>query len=768
LILCHRAAAAEIHFAPPITAAQAARWEEMLRTAWAGWETRLGVAVTMPALTIGVSEVAEMPHDLGRTNAGRIELNRFLPADDADRVLLHEAAHEFLQAGCPTLPATSPLLAEAFALFISGDAAGRALAGTQFVYASGARDWLLAHPAARGSERAAQEALSRLFAQAEMQEDWEAFFARLVRSCGNQTWAVADAREEFSALATGRPSRIPAQLDFLLVDGLSQETLASEGRPDARFPTGSILKPSLLAMVPGLMEPRPARATATWHCPEAPSPGEMWTWQQALVRSCNGFFLDFHPAASDAFTPWEEELRRLGFHGLPTTMEGRLGLRTDFTLSPLEVVRLYTWLCRRSPFVVDALARTASGGTLAGLPDAPWFLSRGISLKSGTVRSVRGEPLHAWIVAVGPREADGSPSFVAALHGSGRATSSLLPEIRHRLEQSLTGLERSARVQILGLIRPGSVGLACETATPMLVRAVDGAWRVEPPGSVVLPDRLAEGSSYACPAGALVLRFPDALGREVRRRYYGSLRFDPPPQTEVASSVPLRAKSTRARLGSPLGLSTSEASYVLSSLLSELPNGHHETLKALALVLRNNLHVGRHGDRPLCDTTHCQLFGHDEDVPGWQRRRARQAVAETADVAIAPGPTGPTWLPFFLGGNFAWRQVRPAAAVEEELGLEQPPSEVTRQLDGTVEVVAGTVKRFPCELLRNQLRLPSCPDLVAATAGGFEFFGRGEGHGAGLDLTAAEEAVAQGLDFRALLRRFYPEAALTTPRPPNP
>jgi len=263
-----------------------------------------------------------------------------------------------------------------------------------------------------------------------------------------------------------------------------------------------------------------------------------------------------------------------------------------------------------------------------------------------------------------------------------------------------------------------------------------------------------------------VLRFEDAAGREVRRRYHGALRIEPPPLPEIASAVPLRAKSARARRGSPLVLTTSEESYAVSGLLSELPDGQHEMLKALALVLRNNLRVPRHGDRPLCDTTHCQLFGHDEEVPAWRRRQAREAVAETANVAIV-GDAGPTWMPFFLGGNTPWCQARSSDAVEEALALEQEPAQVTRQDDGSIKVTAGTVSTLPCEIFRNQLRLPSCPDLVTATAHGFEFAGHGEGHGVGLDLTAAEALVAQGADYRAVLQRFYPAVTLRTEHRPG-
>jgi len=322
-------------------------------------------------------------------------------------------------------------------------------------------------------------------------------------------------------------------------------------------------------------------------------------------------------------------------------------------------------------------------------------------------------------------------------------------------------------VQILGLAPPFGVGAACEEGTPMLVRDDAGAWRVERPGGAVAPGSLAAGFTYLCPAGPIVLAFPDSRGETRRRPYWGALRIEPLPPGEPESSVPLRGRSARARAGSDLVLATSEGSYALSSALSELPNGRAETLKALSLVLRNNLRAGRHGGRPVCDTTHCELYGHDEAVPAWQRARARAALAEVASLEIAPGPEGGAWLPFFLGGREAWRETRTAAAVEEALGLDAPPTRIVRIDSATVEITAGVERAFPCELLRNQLRLLSCPETITSTASGFEFRGRGEGHGEGMDLTAAESAAAQGAHYPDLLQRFYPAISLRPTEPPG-
>jgi hypothetical protein len=783
LILCRTAHASEIRFAPEISAADAERWESRAHESWPSWEGRLGVRVERPALSVSLADPAAMPADFGHARGGRIELNRLLTQGAADSVFVHELAHVFFESRCAGLAKGAPVLSEAFALLISGDAARRAFEGTRFLYAASARDWLLAHAgetsgqtreAGRGDSQVAQQALARALAQPEMARAWEAYFARLLASCGQESFAQSGALAEFLDMVRGIGAEsAPSRADFLLVDGLAGETLAEDGRPRTRQPAGSILKPSLVAAVPALMEPRTARDAAEWHCPGPPKRGESFTWGRALAASCNGFFLDF-TAAPGTFDAWEDEMRRLGLH-LPDrsiSMEERLGLREGITLSPLEAVRLFSWLDRKAPFVVDALRRTAQDGTLASAPGAEWFVERRIALKTGTVRSVAGLPLHGWIVAVGPRDGSGAPAFVAALHATGRATAALLPDLKRRLASALTGLERAAEVQVFGLVPEAGVGLACDDGAPLLVRAPAGDWRLEKPGTAVAPGTLVAGETYACPAAALAVTFADGHGAARHRRSFGALRVEALPAGDVFSSVPLRERSVRARRGSRFILTTSERSYAVSSILSELPAGHTELLAALSLVVRNNRLTRRHGDRPPCDTTHCNLFGQDGNVSAAARKRAQQAVTQAAGLEIAAPEGGRPWLPFFLGGTKEWTEVRTGAAIAGALGLEVEPLRVVRVSDGSFEVAApaAVVRRFPCELLRNQLRLPSCPDDVTSPLsrpGGFTFRGKGEGHGAGLDLTLAAAAAAEGADARTLLARAWPDLHIV-PSPPPP
>ena len=251
----------------------------------------------------------------------------------------------------------------------------------------------------------------------------------------------------------------------------------------------------------------------------------------------------------------------------------------------------------------------------------------------------------------------------------------------------------------------------------------------------------------------------DSGGASRVRPYFGTLHVEAPPPAPP-SSVPLREKSARARAGSWFVLRTSVLSYVTSSVLSESASSHAELLKALSLVVRNNRLAGRHGDRPPCDTTHCNLFGQDERVAAQARARARAAVAAAASLEIAPPAAGRSWLPFFLGGKGPWSETRRTPEIQTELALPGVPTRIAIRGDGGLDVDASAVMRVPCEALRNQLRLPSCPDRITPSGDAFVFHGTGEGHGAGLDVTEANAAAAEGADFRALLDRAYPGLVL--------
>jgi len=750
----HAGPGPRLRFGAEVPIPDAARWQARAEAAWRDWERRFGAA-RGPDLFVETADPAAMPGEAGRQRDGRILLSRLLAREDAQSVLLHELAHAFFTALCPGLARSAPVVSELFALHASGDAARRALADERFPFASAARDYLVAREdTLRGDEPTTQAALSRILSQPGAGPAWESWLATTLASCAGRAFSAGRAHAElFERIRVSARAEVPVRFDFLLVEGPSQRTLASEGRVDVEVPAGSILKPSLVAAVPALLAPRPARDAPEWHCPSPPVPGEAWTWERALVHSCNGFFLDLAPPDGEAaFQGWEEELHLVGMRDVPKGMPGRIGLAPGSLLSPVEAVRLFTWIATTSPFVIDALRGTARDGTLAASPDAPWFLERGIALKTGTVRDAADTPHDAWVVAVGPRLPSGEPSFVAALHATGLSSPALLPHLRERLAKGLPDRAATARVQVLGLAPIASVSLSCDPGVPFALRDAAGSWRLLPPGETRSAASLGSGARAGCLAAPLVVSFTTSRGEPSRRRYAGGLDVDPPSAAAPASSVPLRERSARARLGSRLVLTTSEREYVESTLVSEHASGHAEVLKALALVVRHDLSVDRHDGRPPCDTTHCHLFGQEPDSA--LRGTARRAVAAVDGLRLeGAGPT-PEWLAFAAGGQARWTRHVRATQAQSRLALPAVPRDLRTLGDGTFSIDGG--RPLPCELLRNQLRLPSCPDRVTAGADGFDLTGRGEGHGEGLDLTAAEQAAAGGAGFRDLIARFYP------------
>jgi hypothetical protein len=196
-------------------------------------------------------------------------------------------------------------------------------------------------------------------------------------------------------------------------------------------------------------------------------------------------------------------------------------------------------------------------------------------------------------------------------------------------------------------------------------------------------------------------------------------------------------------------LETSERAYLESSLLSELPNAPPELSTALAAVLRRNLHAPRHGDRPICDTTHCQVFGQDTASTPGARRRARAAGRAARSLIDSQE----SWLPFSLGGDESWTETRSLSEVERLLALEFV-SLAFRDGRAVLGNDRGGETVLPCELLRNQTRLPRVQIELTLNGDLVIFEGRA-GHGLGLDLVSAARDARNGATAREILRKAY-------------
>ncbi len=283
-------------------------------------------------------------------------------------------------------------------------------------------------------------------------------------------------------------------------------------------------------------------------------------------------------------------------------------------------------------------------------------------------------------------------------------------------------------VQVFGLVGPEAVTLFCPGRS---VRVLSGEVEELASGWQNLRSALGTGS-ILCTGGPWQVR---VAGRPPRP-YAGVFSFRPlPPRTPEPGST---RREARARRGSEVIFRITLSAYVSGVLAAEHAALDGEAGLALAQVIAHDAQVARHPGRPLCDTTHCQVFlGTASPTP-----------EVTEALALPELPTN-RWLPYFRGGDEPWEARRPASEVRAVLG------EVLR-FGGNgriVEVVRSSgVERMPCEQIRATLRLPGCP-----TDGTFEgetvrIRGRGRGHGLGLDV---EGARSSGLPAEEILRRAY-------------
>ena len=196
--------------------------------------------------------------------------------------------------------------------------------------------------------------------------------------------------------------------------------------------------------------------------------------------------------------------------------------------------------------------------------------------------------------------------------------------------------------------------------------------------------------SILCTGGPWQVRVAGSRAAALRRRLLLSpaagadtRRPGPPPERHgrgVAPEVIFR---------------TTLAAYVSGVLAAEHAGLGGEAGLALAQVIAHDARVERHPGRPLCDTTHCQVFLGTAAPTPEVRRGARPARA--ADEPLAP--VLPGW-GRAVGGP------APRAEVRAVLGDAQRFSGDGR----SVEIVRSSgVERIPCEQVRAALRLPGCP-----------------------------------------------------------
>lgn len=754
--------------------------------AWASWQQSFDLEGLRAPEPIRVRFQA-VDGLAGRSRENEIQLGRSLTGKDLVSVFRHELAHVFLnrQASAKCRGAVpSEIFSETFSLWASGDESRIGQSGG-FSFASQARDYLRdrlsesasAKPSANSlfHQSKAAQALSRLVAEARRlhpsgPKSLDSFFLTALYRCD---FSPAN----MSVALFGESQKVALSKESVLViDGISGETLLNVGtQKTSQFPVASIIKPFIIAEFPEFQRAQTSKATLEWLCPEK-APGIPWTWPSALALSCNGFFLDSDRPGKESVRKFTSRLRKFGFTSPDElSTEQMIGLHPGITASLESVLAYYSWLSGRAPEVIKELQGTAINGTLSGLLDSSWFSRNQIGLKSGTIRNVHGEPEHGWIVAIGPKSDLGRPTFLAAIHQRGSSPQILLSRLRAHLQEVLSPnpLARlsvpAAKVQILGLVPRASISARCENQ--MLVNGSDVTDSRSEPGKEATFELsgLSDGTKLRCDRGPVMLKYPRPGGFS-ERSYWGEIELSAPPSALKASAPSVR--QARARRGSEVLLVTSERSYIAGVLASEFPSGRAESLKALALVVKFNLKNAsqfRHQGRPICDTTHCQVFGtrnRDEGArPGEKYSNIAQEIAGLNLVGELKDP----WLMFSIGGAKSWSKEIPSDEVKELLKLQQVvhsiqrgngPNEIARN---SIVVTLGPTgqgirRTFPCEKFRNLLHLPSCPDQASPSEenSAWIFEGAGEGHGFGMDLIGADRLAAEGRTSREILRTYFP------------
>lgn len=671
----------------------------------------------------------------GRSVLGEVRLRQTRPGTIDARMRLglrHEIAHQFLWTVCEAASGDR-LFHEAFALATSGEAP----AWTHQKYVSVPEALRHLDQTRDLDSHRSRRAIARLVLEGVPAGGGlhPALVERLRTCAAGRRFGVSMRAEELAdaPLSAAKDAQV-------VLSRHSGEILIRQGAIGTAMPFGSTLKPLVVAghaEKPPRLEPDAQRSQ--WMCGEKMP--ESMGHRLALLRSCNGWFLDWglrDPQVA-SFGGFGALLLALGMERLPEDMSEAIGVRTTLSLSPVAIARAYVAMAAARPDVLSLLRDNAIEGTLGGLEGASLLASA--ATKTGTLRDARSNPQLGWIVAV-------DDDVVVVVAKRERAPRSFADEAAALLARArrLPGID-AAQVQVFGLLPADQIEARCARAG---IRSQRGGLQLLPKGWLPLAQLTGgAGSEAICLGAPFEVRFE---GRGAFERHYpGVLRQDPAPAYRAPKGAVVTRKQRRARRGSDFVFRTNRLRYTAGVLRSEDASIRGEAREALARVIAHNAEAfaagHRHAARPVCDTTHCQVYGGDAEVRDEERRALGEGGLPVRE-----------WLPFSKGGDVAWTEARALSEVSTLIGegsyglaFGEGRMQYVRSRVSGGGVIEEVVRR-PCEILRSPLRLPACPVKARRVGDQVVFEGRGEGHGLGLDVEAAKRS---GLDADALLRAAY-------------
>ena len=355
--------------------------------------------------------------------------------------------------------------------------------------------------------------------------------------------------------------------------------------------------------------------------------------------------------------------------------------------------------------------------TLAGISPADKHTFRELKAlaKTGTVSSSDGQPLIGHLMLVWPAE---HPVYLAVFRQSGSSGAAIAAKAAGLLRdwQRRFPLRYAAvRVHLLAAIDPAS-------------------WQAHSD----CPE-LESGTARFTLCGTFYIT-STARGSRSERRVSGILH--------------------RPAADGAMVLETDADSYAEAVLAAEAQQVKGEAREALrAVVVWNGSRGGhRHPEsRSLCDTTHCMVF-LGEDVSGPNRRGHSTDPKLLGLLDELAGNRD--WLPFANGGTQHWQRRIPLAELQR-LFAEAHILEIRRERrkDGALYirlVYTDNDEAVSCEIFRNTLKLPSCPDSIqAADNQSWLFQGIGAGHGEGLSIESARDLAEAGRSAEHILRDAY-------------
>ena len=345
----------------------------------------------------------------------------------------------------------------------------------------------------------------------------------------------------------------------------------------------------------------------------------------ALLRSCNGYFLDWAARAPgiSSYGAWGPALVALGLSRLPSDITEAIGLRPNLAISPLAMARAYRLLAESRPDLMKILRGNVHEGTLAGLAASSEL--DGLATKTGTVRGADLRPDVGWIVAVGE-------DVVAVIARHATIPRTLAPDLARAIAPFRNARALSAaRVQTFGLLPPGEVQARCADGTSGAegVGFVAGASGPVPVPAGFSPlAELARQGPALCLTGPWRVRFPGLA--VAHREYAGVFTASVPPPYVPPPGPPPTAREMKARRGSELVLRTQLGLYAAGVLAAEDSEIAGEARAALLALVAHNAGASRHPGRPIL--RHHPLPG----VPGNQAAAGRGSGGALGSRPAAP------------------------------------------------------------------------------------------------------------------------------------